>query len=315
LARFFLFVIFSLTVFAPASFSADYKPGTVGYFYEDCRVALEKSKTLTELQATICGAFAEGYAGGALVVSGGTITENIPDDPCAEEKKKEYERINNRMCVNLPKLDPKEHTAGYMLDIAVQTVTRWIDFEKKRGKSDPFNRAAYKELNKIITPGKFCSDLAKSYPVQNPAFVINPALQNIKAGDFLSTRKNVSLRAKYDQCKKDIADSAGDTAEFSGTRCGAEISGYIAGLHSIAHLQKNRVTPSKACKKQIDRLYKNLNPTQTMCVSNDTEPLAVAEIFVKGFADVPKKTTDIVGVVGYETIYKGFLCTEQRKGN
>lgn len=300
-----IFVLLALS--APAS-AAEYKPGTVGYFYEDCRRALEESRTLTELQATVCGAFAEGYAGGALVMTATQIGGPAQGDPCAEEKQKEFDRINDRMCIYLPKLDPKQHTAGRMLDTAVQVLTRWIDFEKKRGKSDPFKRDAAKELNKIITPGKFCDDLASSYPVQNPAFVINPALQKIKAGDFLNTRKNVSLRAKYEQCRKDIEAADGDTAAFSGTRCGAEISGYIAGLYSTAHLQKNRAAPSKDCKKQIDRLYRSMDPAQTMCVHPDTDPLQVAEIFLRRFEGMKKKNTDAVGAVGYETIYKGFLC-------
>lgn len=308
-----IFVIFlaNLALFAPAYAAQNYEPGTIGYFYNDCKKALAESSTLTALQETPCGAFAEGYLTGAMISNGVVLTES-PDDPCAAELKTEYDRINARICKNLPVFDLQKTDAGTMLKTAIEIVTRWIEFEDRSAKKDPLMRSATKELATVMSPGNFCDDLKSSYARQTQPFQINPALLKFSVKDFLSARENIKLSAKFEQCKKDLTASKGSSVEFVASRCGSEISGFIAGLHTTAYLQKDRATPSEACKKPIDRLYKTLNSAETMCVNFDTNPLWVADVFVKNYKPVHGNTAAFGGI-GYQAIYKGFICAEERK--
>ncbi len=312
MARYFFIAAFFAAIFiSPALGAADYKPGTVGYLYEDCRKALADSASLGALQASVCGAFTEGYFWGVSSADWAVLTSS-PDGPCGQERQQEYERINNRGCGALPRLNPETESAGVILGTATDILVRWVDFEKKNGRSDPLNRPAVKALNGIITPGPFCDDLAKSYPAQGLPFSINAALRTMTMRDFAEARKNLSLGAKHEQCRKDVAAAGGDPAKFMGTRCGAEISGYIAGLHSTKHLQKNRPPPSKACKKEIDRLYRSLNVTDGMCVTYQTSPLKVAALFLANYGGAIRPGADGTGGIGYQVINKGLLCAKKK---
>lgn len=291
---------------AEESISA-YKPGTVGYLYDNCRLALEGATKYTELQETYCGAFSEGYFWGVLASN--WIIPYEQTGPCAEEEKREWERINNRFCSNFPKLDDKT-TTGDALKSATDIVTRWISFEKQMSDSDPLKRGTLREVNGLVQPGPFCDSLSKSYVVQESPFVINPALMKINLRDFMKAKSNMTMKAKYERCKRDMEYAAGDAGKFLSTKCGAEISGYISGVHSTQHLQKNRAELTEECRKPIDRLYKNLDVTQSMCVSYDTNPLWVAGIFIEKFQEF-KNIEKEPGGIGGLIIWKGFLCAEK----
>lgn len=299
-------------LFSASAFAADYRPGTVGHLYADCRAALEGSTKLTELQETYCGSFTEGYVWGVLA-SNWTTPPIEDSDPCKADKTREYERINTRFCQSFPLLDPKSATTGDVLNAATDIVTRWIEFEKNNSKSDPLKRGTLRVVNDIVKPGPFCDALATSYPTQEPPFVINPALVKTNLKDFFEARKGMTIAAKYERCKKDVETAGGDSKKFLSTKCGAEISGYISGVHATQHLQKNRTESTPECTKQIDRIYKNLDVTKTMCVSYDTNPLWVAEIFLTKYPEI-KNPENLPGGIGNLIMFKGFLCAENRKG-
>jgi hypothetical protein len=311
LARIVLFVGLLITLAAPAGAEeaiSKYKPGTVGYLYDNCRLALEGATKYTELQETYCGAFSEGYFWGAGA-SNWTLPMETGDGPCSEEKKREWERINNRFCSNFPKLG-EEATTGDALKTATDIVTRWISFEKQHSENDPLKRGTLREVNGLVQPGPYCDSLPKSYVVQETPFVINPSLMKMKLHDFLKAKSNMTMKAKYERCQRDVEYAAGDPEKFLSTKCGAEISGYISGVHSTQHLQKNRAELPDECRKPIDRLYKNLDVAQSMCVSYDTNPLWVAELFIKKFPEF-KGIEKQPGGIGGLIIWKGFLCAEK----
>ncbi|MBK9562012.1 MAG: hypothetical protein IPO54_02540 [Micavibrio sp.] len=311
MARILLFVVFLTALVGPAraeeSISA-YKPGTVGYLYDNCRLALGSATKYTELQETYCGAFSEGYFWGASA-SNWMLPMTVEEGPCAEEKKREWERINNRFCGNFPKLDDKT-TTGDALKSATNIVTRWISFEKQMSDSDPLRRGTLREVNGLVQPGPFCDSLSKSYVVQESPFAINPPLMKMNLRDFMKAKSNMTMKAKYERCKRDVEYAAGDAKKFLSTKCGAEISGYISGVHSTQYLQKNRAELTEECRKPIDRLYKNLDVTQSMCVSYDTNPLWVAELFIKKFPEF-KNIEKEQGGIGGLIVWKGFLCAEK----
>ena len=306
MARFFLAAF--LLIFAAPAHAEDYKPGSVGHLYADCRAALEKSTKYTELQETYCGAFSEGYFWGAAASHGAMLTPD-PHDPCAGEKKKEYDRINNRFCGNFPSIGEKT-TTGEALRSASSIVARWIEFEKGQGGKDPLKRGTLREVNSLVRPGPFCEALAQSYPVREAPFAINPALMKLNLMDFMKAKASMTLKAKHNRCKKDVAAAKGNPKTFLATKCGAEISGYISGVYSTQHLQKNRAEPAPQCKKEINRLYKNLDVGKTMCVGYDTNPLWVAEIFLEKYPQI-KNTGNGWGGIGNLIIYRGFLCAEE----
>jgi hypothetical protein len=303
-------LLFLIILAFPAR-AEEYAPGTVGHLYENCRYALEGATKYTELQETYCGAFSEGYFWG-VVTSNWILDTNVQDGPCAEEERRERERINNRLCRNFIETDNekfKNLTTGDALKTATDVVTRWIEFEKRGADKDPLKRGTLREVNKIIQPGPFCDSLTKDYVVQETPFVINPALMKTNLMDFMKAKAGMSMESKYERCKRDAEFAAGDAEKFLSTKCGAEISGYISGVHSTQHLQENRAELSPECKKPIDRLYKNLDVTQSMCVSYDTNPLWVAEIFIKKFPEF--KSPSNQGGIGNLIIYRGFLCAEK----
>jgi hypothetical protein len=307
LRKYFLFL---LVLIASAQARAEnYAPGTVGHLYGNCRAALENSTKYTDLQKTYCGAFSEGYFWGALTTNN-ILAETGPGDPCGAEKEKEYRRINNRFCGNFPKLDSLSVTTGDALLAATGIVTRWIEFEKASSPADPLKRGTLREVNGLVRPGPFCESLKEKRAVREPPFKINPALMKLNLRDFLKAKASMSIETKYERCRKDVAQAQGDPQKFLSTRCGAEISGYISGVYSTRHLQTNRDTPPPQCRKEIDRLYKNLDAENTMCVAYNTNPLWVAEIFLKKYPEI-KNTGNGWGGIGNLIIYRGFLCAEK----
>ncbi len=301
-----------LTALAAQAQAEEYKPGTVGHLYENCRLALESATKYTELQETYCGAFSEGYFWGASA-SNWVLPMTAEEGPCAEEKKREWERINNRFCGNFPKMDENNATTGDALKSATDIVTRWIAFEKQHSENDPLKRGTLREVNGLVQPGSFCDSLSKTYVVQESPFAINPALMKINLRDFMKAKSNMTMKAKYERCRGDVDYAAGDPEKFLSTKCGAEISGYISGVYSTQYLQKNRAELPDECRKPIDRLYKNLDVKQSMCVSYDTNPLWVAEIFLKKYPEF-KGLDDQPGSIGDLIIMRSFLCAEKNAG-
>ena len=299
--------------FPDLSQAAEYKPGSIGYLYNQCGLALQNSESAAALYDTVCGAFTEGFVAGLMASNTITLSPPRPNDPCAAEKKKEYERINARFCAHLPDYDQKKIEAGRALDAATGLVTNWIAYlqtHRTKGKADPLKAPVTAKLGNILRPGKFCDSLETITPPEKK-FIVHPALLNVTWNDAMAIKKNMTLEKKYQQCLKDIQKtSAGD---FFATRCGAEISGYIAGVNSTAHLHEGRDEPSAACGKEIDRLYKSLNVSSSMCVRPDTDPREVAKIFINRISamKISGKSlpdTEAFGAIGYQTIYKGFLC-------
>lgn len=309
------FGLLAMMLFSTAIQAAEYKPGSIGYLYNQCGLALQNSESAAALYNTVCGAFTEGFVAGLMASNNVTLSPPRPNDPCAAEKKKEYERINARFCAHLPEYDQKKIEAGRALDAATGLVTNWISYlqaHRKKGQADPLRAPVVARLGDILRPGEFCNSLENIEPPEKK-FVVHPALLNITWNDAMAIKKNMTLAKKYEQCLKDIQKTF--APDFFATRCGAEISGYIAGVHSTAHLQHGREKPSAACGKEIDRLYKSLNVSNSMCVNMDTAPRSVAKIFINRIRamQMGEKTlpdTEAFGAIGYQTIYKGFLCVK-----
>jgi hypothetical protein len=314
-----LSVTLFLSMIAGTANAASYKPGSVGYVYEDCKQAIERGTNLEDIYQTYCGAFVEGYFAGASVSNWIQLPEPAPGDPCAAEKQVEYDRINNRICKNFPDYTQKDVNAGFMIRTASEIIARWTGFLKNTNKTnDALKNLAVRELDTLLAPGPFCDDLGKMTVSQTPLPQVNSALKNIEWSKYLDIQKQVTLARKYKQCRTDLESADGNKNKFAASWCGAEISGFIAGLHSTAHLQKNRSTPSPSCAKEIDRLYRSLDVTQSMCVKPDTDLTSVAEIFLRRFeAGITKNqgflNSGNLGAVGYETIYRGFLCVNQKQ--
>jgi hypothetical protein len=296
----------AITLSFPAH--AAYEPGTVGYLYRDCAIALENSKNPKEFLSTYCGGFVEGYGMGVLVSNAVTLGDPNPADPCADAKKKEYEHINARLCRNLPDYRDPSTPPGTILSTVAETVFRWQEQLKKNKQMKIFKKPAAQEINTIITPGKFCERMQESTVMQNPGFVINPGLLNANWFEFVQSVP-VTIEQKAAQCTFDLAKE-----NFTETRCGAEIVGFIAGLYSMEHLQK-RESAAGPCAKEIDRLYESLDMPGKMCVDKNTAPQAVAHAFLRRAESMKKSGQSLhisgFGGAGYQSIYYGFLCKKQ----
>lgn len=298
-----------LALFAVPAWAGTYAPGSIGFLYEDCQKALESSRSLPELYHTYCGAFVEGYITAYAIVGNATAFPEQKNDPCLEDKKNFNEIIKGRFCPNLPFYDQKKVTAAFALTDVTDIVSRWIAFLQKNRKGDPFQLRAAEEAGNLLRPGKFCHDLGQRNNDATSLFVTNPALQNLKWADALKINQSMTFASKYEQCVSDITRAGGNIEKFRATRCGAEIEGFIAGLKSTDYLQESRREAAPECKKEINRMYRNLDIVKNTCVSADTDLLRVAEKFIE---QVDRKSVAekkaIPASIGYETIYRGFLC-------
>lgn len=287
-------------------FADSYKPGTAGYVYENCVTALEKSASPAEFLPTYCGGFAEGYGMGVLAANSFALGEPNDLDPCKEEKKKEYERINARLCKNLPDYRDTKTPPGTILQTAANIVARWHSYLLANKKEKALKQSAITEINTMITPGTFCDslDMART---EKP-LAINPALLEANWYDFVKTGA-ASLQDKYNSCKKEL-----EAENFSESRCAAEITGFMTGLYSTAALQERK--PAKGtCKKEVDRLYESLDMTGRLCLSPETSPELVAKIFLARVESLKSEGENLrasgFGAVGYQSIYYGLLCRAQ----
>lgn len=306
--------VFIVLLLLPLSVQAkSYKAGSVGYLYDSCANMLAEGTKLEDVYKTYCAAFLEGYFAGASVSNWIQLPPPQSNDPCAEEKAREYERINARVCPHFPNYMDKSATPEFMITTASEIVQRWIAFNLKTDKNFLKRRVA-DVVGDLIQPGAFCDSLSQKAPTKIEPMNINPALLGIKWEAYLKIQNDVTLERKYAQCKGDLERWKVDPKfSFDVSWCGGEIDGYIAGLRSTSKLQEGRTENSKACGKQIDRLYKSLNVTQSMCVAENVKSTDVAEIFLKRYEAGIKKDQGFanlksLGAVGYETVYRGFLC-------
>lgn len=309
--RFILFIV--ALVFVPClTLAAEYKPGSVGYLYQDCKKALAESDSLRAAHGTYCGAFAEGYFMGVLSTSGFKLPAPNEGDQCFADKQREYQRLNERFCPALPGYDPKQDKAGETVYSVVDTVMLWARVNKGR-----FHQPATRALGSLVQPGAFCEKL----PAPAVEVEINPGLLDLRWRDILGAKSLVSHKGKYEQCKADIETAKGRRSAFKATRCGAEITGFIAGLYASDHVHEPKASSAAQCAKPIERLYNSINPAKTMCVKRTTDPLYVARVFVENYelirgqrrllASMDVFDHGALGAVGYETIYRGFLCRNE----
>lgn len=310
-------LLFSVLALMPFIVQAqEYKAGTLGYLYADCKAALEKSKSFEALYRSWCGAFVEGYVVGVLSANGLEFKNTKEKDACWGARQAEYDRINNRLCPNLPAFDQDMSDPSYMLEATVNVAARWLSYLDSRAKArDPLDAPISTVINDMLRPGAFCDVLGEHKADGTPVPTINPALLDAGNMDALRFLRSLKAQDKYKQCQADLKFADGDEALFARTRCYSEIEGFITGVQSTAHLQEGRDTPPADCRKEIDRLYNALDVRQSMCVRGDTEALRVAQIYVDHY-DLLKTPegynpffdpSDIQSV-GYNVIYRGFLC-------
>lgn len=309
-------VLLTIIVFVLSSGIAqaeDYKPGTAGYLYNQCLKLVVGSGTpkLEDLHDTYCGHFVEGYVMGALSSSSFKLSEPNEEDPCFEDKTREYEHINNRFCPNIMHFDALKTTAGDLIRQIIDVSVFWAEQNK-----DKLNQPAAEVLSGLVQTGAFCDQL----PAPHAEYVLN-GITTWQWPPLLNAKILVSHKKKYKQCQADIEAAKGDRAAFKATKCGAEITGFIAGLYASDNVYTPVQTPSKQCAKQIDRLYNGLNPAKSMCVKKNTDPLYIARIFTENFEFIGGAPgffdgmdffdPGALGAVGYETIYRGFLCRNE----
>jgi hypothetical protein len=308
------FVLLALIVFTPAAVQAkSYKPGSIGYLYDSCANMLGEGGKLEDIYQTYCASFLEGYFAGSSVSNWIQLPPPRKGDPCETEKTKEYERINARVCTNFPNYLDKNVTPAFMISTASEIVQRWIAFNMKTDKNF-LEKPATLAMGDLIQSGPFCDELGKDTVVNLEPIKINPELLKIEWKNYLKIQNDVTLDRKYVQCKGDLQRFESDPKfSFDVSWCGGEVSGFMAGLRSTTKLQENRSENSPRCGKEIDRLYKSLDVTKSMCVAQDTQAIDVGKLFLKRYdAGIEKDqgfaNLKALGAVGYETIYRGFLC-------
>lgn len=294
------------------SAASSYRPGSAGYLYEDCKTTLESAKSLKHAHDTYCGAFIEGYFMGVMASSSLRLPEPNEDDPCYDDKAREYKRINERFCPKLPTYDDKQDTPEAMMRKIVDMVDFWANRNDAR-----LNASAIDVLGGLLQPGPLCDAL----PAPKSDVPVSDALLDLGWRDVFGVKGLVSHDDKYEQCVADIKEFGDNPSKFKGSRCGAEVSGFIAGLYASDHLKGPSQTPAAQCVKPIERLYASVNPRKTMCVKPKTHPLYVARVFVENYKLIrgnPGLLNGIdlfdpgaLGAVGYETIYRGFMCRNE----
>jgi hypothetical protein len=310
------FLIALLFAFMQPAHAKSYKAGSVGYLYDSCANMLSAGAKLEDVYQTYCASFLEGYFAGASISNWIQLPPPRPNDPCGETKAQEYARINARVCTNFPNYMDKNATPAFMISTASEIVQRWIAFNLKTD-SEFLEKPAALALGDLIQPGAFCDDLAKDTVVNLEPIPINPVLKKIEWKNYLKIQNDVTLDRKYAQCKGDLERYHNDPKfSFDVSWCGGEIDGFMAGIRSTSKLQENRAEiGDKRCARELDRLYKSLNVVQTMCVAPETKPMDIAEIFMKRYEAGIKKDQGFanlkaLGAIGYETIYRGFLCVK-----
>ncbi len=292
--------------------AAPYKPGTVGYLYESCKSALESSQTIETFDQTYCGGFIEGYMVG-VAANAATIPPPPADDVCFADKKAAFDHINKRFCANLP-----NYQTASLSDIqsiaptAANIFFRWIEYLEEKSGKKALQKPVAQELNAMIGGGKFCNSLGakKTAPVETPA--MSEALKNFSVLSYIDIMRKKTLKDKYESCKRDYETSNVKTNPFRGTRCGAEITGFLAGILSGADAMATMPEPSKPCEKPIRRLTRALDVRETMCVSAKTNPATVAKKFMER-AELLSAENDLSAMSGYggaayQPVFFGLMC-------
>lgn len=252
---------------------------------------------------------------GLLAIQGGNIPKTQENDPCRIDKDRAYNSINNRFCPHFPAFTLDTIEAGQAIDTIYNLITQWAQ-EHKILLSQPPSQA----LSSMLSPGPFCDKTVRI--MKNINNHVNPALKNITWTELLGAKTLVTMDKKHQQCLSDIEQSDGQSTRFKNTQCAAEITGFISGLRAgenIPNAKTEIINPR--CEKPISRLYDSFDISKTMCVRQNTDPLLVAKIFTKNFALIrgDKKLwgwsslfdAGDLGAVGYETIYRGFLCRNE----
>ena len=311
-----------LILFQQNAYAQSYPAGTAGFLFEDCKTTLIESQSLKDAHNSYCGAFIEGYVMGLMLTNQGDIPKPNISDPCRIDKERAFTHINNRYCTRFPSITPENTSAGHMIEIIANVIGEWANHNPLLLK-----RSAVEALEPLLAPGKFCDHINEDMiNSKDTALPVNNALKNIGWTDLLSAKGLVSIERKNKQCETDIKNSNGNHRAFKGTKCGGEILGFMAGLRSSNHLQKTRIKSTaqatEKCKKPLNRVYDGFNVANTMCVRSHTDPLLIARIFTQNYELIrgkPQKEwgwADLfdagdLGAVGYETIYRGFLCRNE----
>ena len=123
-----ILIIFLALILGPNfAVAADYPPGSVGYLYEDCKQVLAQAESLKDAHKSYCGTFAEGFLMGVMSSSSLRLPEPAPDDPCYEDKAREYARINNRFCQKLPTYNAKDERPEALIHAVVNLAEQWAE--------------------------------------------------------------------------------------------------------------------------------------------------------------------------------------------
>ncbi len=323
-----LTVLLAMTVLVLFSFSgvkaANYDPGTVGYLYERCREDLHQSASLGNAFGSYCGGFAEGYVAGIIAASPPTLPDPAKGSPCYDDMKAAFDTLNNRFCPALPFDFRSNASIEAVVTNVLDVFSAWVrEGQLKDGAA--FFAQDVRETAKIIQPGAFCThyEESKLQPQSGPVFQANPALFSLGWNDLQAMTMVSSEESKYNQCAQDLRRSGKDRTEFLTTRCGAEISGFLAGLGTTAHLSEATPASSPSCRKQMRRLFRSVNTSETMCVDAATHPYTVARIYIENFhlisqsgSVMPASSFLDLGALaapGYQTIYRGFLCRNKQE--
>lgn len=315
--------VFTLTILFCCVFHQNaqaqfHTPGTAGFLLEECKKTLQNSESLSSAHNSYCGAFTEGYIMGLMLTHQGDMPKPNTSDPCRIDKEKAFSHINNRYCTRFPAITPENTSAGHMIEIIANIIGAWANHNPSLLKYDVVSA-----LEPMLAPGQFCQNInAEMIDSKDTVLPVNNKLKKISWADLLSAKSLVSLDNKNMQCLADIKASGGNHRAFKATKCGGEILGFITGVSSSNHLLMNRVNATPMCEKPIQRVYEGFNVSKTMCVHKNTDPLLVARVFTQNYKLIkgkPKKEwgwADLfdagdLGAVGYETIYRGFLCRNE----
>ena len=321
IAVFFLCFAFLLPMSAKAQ---DYQPGTLGYYVQNCREVLANANDLAEVYKSSCGAFAEGYYSGVMIAAGQELKSPPPmHDGCDKVRAEEYQNLNHAICPNLPIPKGADFFSPALLKTPALMLEDWLSYKKAQGDSAPMSRPIEDVLNELVRPGSFCDHLAH-FDASRP-YPLSPALSQMNKGQILSFVRTLQKEDKTKRCEMDTGRFGGAPQMFPATRCGSEILGFMTGVQALSYLQPDYKDMPAACRKEIKRLYKSYDPRETMCLRPDTDPFKVALLYT-GNAKMIKTASgrgngwldfDLyrAGELGYEVIYKGFLCRAQQQRN
>ena len=294
--------------------AAEYKPGSMGYLYDDCAKALVMSATPHDFLNTNCGHFLEGYGMGVLTAVGTDPGAPNPADPCAPALQKEYDRITGALCPHLPDYRDAKTPPATILRAASTIAAHWHERAARLTKKSPLKKQANPAINALITPGAFCTAQDKALAVRAP-LAINPSLLQANWFDFVRTQTG-TLADKYTRCQVDLQASELKETNFAATPCGLEITGFLAGLQVSAPLF-DRPASTGPCAKPIKRLYDSYNILDKTCVTSKTDPARVARLFLARVDQMRARGENLgqsgLGAAGYQALYFGDLCRDQAR--